>query len=92
MSSNLDTSQLASNQVDDRQIEDESWRETPRGRYRVRHPIYAGSASIHLIWRNVQWLLGAEAVVTGMLGLAGLIGVYSEWHPTMSGSRSPGSS
>ncbi len=27
-------------------------------------------------WRNVQWLLGAEAVVTGMLGLAGLIGVY----------------
>ena len=27
-------------------------------------------------WRNVRWLLGAEALGAGILGLAGLIGVF----------------
>ncbi len=27
-------------------------------------------------WRNIRWLLGAEALATGLFGLAGLIGVY----------------
>lgn len=76
MSSSMDTLQLAINQIDDGQAKDQLVARDTIG------PIPGATSDLRRVsldplhWRNVRWLLGAEALVAGVLALVGLIGVY----------------
>ena len=80
MSSNLDTVQLASNGAQPHQVDGQTKDEVVARD--TTGPVPGATSDLRRVslnpshWRNARWLLGAEALVAGMLGLTGLIGVF----------------